>query len=304
MKRFSVLGLLVGLALLTLLVTWQGWTRITEVLQVIGWRVVWLPTYFLVPLGCALLSWWYLFPPNPRPRLTLSAYCTWINFAVNWLLPVAQVGGELARIRLLIKRKFPPGEAIASVVGDQTLQIISQALYALMGVILLTLTQSHGSTINLQKHSLPLFLLVGGSLVVLTLISAGLYWLQHQGLFQLFSKIARKFPAFGTETLNAQATTLDEAIMAMYQRRDRLLIATLWRIGFRLLAAGETWLTLRFLGYPVGLIDALILESLGQAVRSAAFLLPGGLGAQEGGLMAIGAVLGIPINLGLSLSLC
>jgi hypothetical protein len=32
------------------------------------------------------------------------------------------------------------------------------------------------------------------------------------------------------------------------------------------------------LGHPIGLAEAVILESLGQALRSAGFALPGGLG--------------------------
>ena len=306
MRRLSLFGLLFGLTLATLLITWQGWPEIAGVIQIAGWSVVWLPIYYFIPLGCALLSWWYLFPQMCRPQLGFSLYCMWINFAVNWLLPVAQVGGEVARVRLLLKRKFPASEAIASIVGDQTLQLISQALYALTGIVLLGLTPlSHSAASNSGEGSSPLLVVLLASLVILGSLSFGVYWVQQQGIFKLFSRVARKFPTLSSnDTLGDQAALVDNAIVGMYERRDRLLIACVWRFGFRLLAAGETWLALRFLGHPVGVIDALILESLGQAVRSAAFLLPGGLGAQEGGLMAIGAVLGIPVNLSLSLSLC
>ena len=317
MKRLSIVGFLLGLALATVLITWQGWQRITDVLHTAGLSVFWLPIYFLLPLACALLSWWYLFPADERPSLRLTAYCTWINFAVNWLLPVAQVGGEIARVRLLLKRKFPAGGAIASVIGDQTLQIISQALYAFTGVVLLGMASvwRSGSDATVTANTLQsgqLIALLVASIVVLSAISVGLYWVQQQGLFKLFSKMGRKFPKrfsqgfsqLSAKDISRQATTIDEAMVAMYHRRDRLFLAILWRLGFRLLAAGETWLALRFLGYPVGMMDAIILESLGQAVRSAAFLLPGGLGAQEGGMMLIGAALGIPVQLGLSVSLC
>ncbi|MDQ2694335.1 MAG: TIGR00374 family protein, partial [Pseudomonadota bacterium] len=70
-----------------------------------------------------------------------------------------------------------------------------------------------------------------------------------------------------------------------------------------LLGAGEVWLGLYFLGYPVGLLEAVLLESLGQAVRSAAFAVPGALGVQEGGYMLLGGVLGLSPEAGLALSL-
>lgn len=357
MRRLSIGGLLIGLILAIALITWQGWQRITDVLHTAGLAVFWLPVYFLLPLTCALLSWWYLFPQplslpagnanqssvsrtiprtdlstqalHPkrlRPSLTLSSYCLWINFAVNWLLPVAQVGGEIARVRLLLRRKFDSGVAIASIVGDQTLQILSQALYALTGILLLSMKlfqtlNSTDSSVALNPFTIAaaptaaqtqqLLATLGFSILVLSGLSFGFYWIQKQGLFKLFSKIAHKLPkrlskhtSHNSDDIKIQAERIDQAVLAMYHRRDRLLISILWRLGFRILAAGETWLALQFLGNPVSIPDAIILESLGQAVRSAAFLLPGGLGAQEGGMMLIGTALGIPPQLGLSVSLC
>jgi hypothetical protein len=46
-----------------------------------------------------------------------------------------------------------------------------------------------------------------------------------------------------------------------------------------------------------------ILESLGQALRSAGFALPGGLGAQEGGIVAGGVLLGIAPEIALAVAL-
>jgi len=65
----------------------------------------------------------------------------------------------------------------------------------------------------------------------------------------------------------------------------------------------EVWLILFFLGHPVTLSEAFILESLGQAARSAGFMVPGGLGVQEGGLLLVGGQLGLTPELALSLSL-
>src|SRR5205807_652323 len=53
----------------------------------------------------------------------------------------------------------------------------------------------------------------------------------------------------------------------------------------------------------LGFVDCFILESLGQAARSAAFIIPGGLGAQEGAFLLIGGALGVPPDFALALSL-
>src|SRR5205085_2209765 len=60
---------------------------------------------------------------------------------------------------------------------------------------------------------------------------------------------------------------------------------------------------LQLMGHPLNFIDCFILESLGQAARSAAFIIPGGLGAQEGAFLLIGGALGVPPEYALALSL-
>jgi hypothetical protein len=49
--------------------------------------------------------------------------------------------------------------------------------------------------------------------------------------------------------------------------------------------------------------DALMLESVGQAIRGAAFAIPGALGVQEGGYLLLGALVGLHAETGLALSL-
>jgi hypothetical protein len=53
----------------------------------------------------------------------------------------------------------------------------------------------------------------------------------------------------------------------------------------------------------VGWHDALLLESVGQAIRGAAFAIPGSLGAQEGGYLLLAPLVGLPPDAALALSL-
>ena len=76
-----------------------------------------------------------------------------------------------------------------------------------------------------------------------------------------------------------------------------------WRLAGWLVGAGEVWLALHFLGHPVTVAEALLLESLSQAVHSMAFLIPGAIGVQEGGFILLGQVIGLSPELALALSL-
>jgi hypothetical protein len=50
-------------------------------------------------------------------------------------------------------------------------------------------------------------------------------------------------------------------------------------------------------------LDALLLESVGQAIRGAAFAIPASLGMQEGGYLLVAPLVGLTPDLGLALSL-
>jgi uncharacterized membrane protein YbhN (UPF0104 family) len=56
-------------------------------------------------------------------------------------------------------------------------------------------------------------------------------------------------------------------------------------------------------GCPVSLIEAVAIESLGQGSRAAAFMLPGGLGVQDGALIAVCAIFGVPAEIALAMAL-
>ena len=100
------------------------------------------------------------------------------------------------------------------------------------------------------------------------------------------------------------------AIAALYARLDLLyanraglfaagsIHMTVWLFG-----ALEVWAMLVFIGLPASYPEALVIESLTQAIRGAAFAIPGALGAQEGGLVAICAIFGIPADIAIAMSL-
>ena len=65
----------------------------------------------------------------------------------------------------------------------------------------------------------------------------------------------------------------------------------------------EVWFALRLFGHPVGFAAALVLESMTQAVRHLAFMVPAGIGVQEAGLVVFGQALGISGELALAVSM-
>ena len=60
---------------------------------------------------------------------------------------------------------------------------------------------------------------------------------------------------------------------------------------------------LGLLGHPVSLADALVIESLAQALRNAGFMLPGALAVQEGAIIGAAALVGVPPAAALAVAL-
>jgi uncharacterized membrane protein YbhN (UPF0104 family) len=67
--------------------------------------------------------------------------------------------------------------------------------------------------------------------------------------------------------------------------------------------SSEVWIALHFMGHPVSVAQAVAIEALGQGSRAAAFILPGGLGVQDGTLIAACAIFGVPADVALAMSL-
>jgi uncharacterized membrane protein YbhN (UPF0104 family) len=76
-----------------------------------------------------------------------------------------------------------------------------------------------------------------------------------------------------------------------------------WQLAGWMAGALEIWLALHFLGHSVSAAEALAIESLIQAISSAAFLVPGALGLQEAGFVGIALMLGLPAEVGAALAI-
>ena len=97
---------------------------------------------------------------------------------------------------------------------------------------------------------------------------------------------------------------MDEQFARFYRHdRKRLILSMGYAMLNWLLGVAELYLILSLIGHPVSWPDALVIEAAVQMIRTAAFFIPAGIGAQEGALMlACGAIAGSP-NVGIAVAL-
>jgi len=128
--------------------------------------------------------------------------------------------------------------------------------------------------------------------------------LRHGKVFSRLESFAEKLLG-GRSRLTEliDGSRLDLEIRALYAQPLRLIVACAWQfLGF-LAGSFESWLALRLLGYPIGVEGAIAIEAVTQALRHLIFVVPAGLGVQEGGLVLFGSMIGLPAEVCVALSL-
>ena len=202
--------------------------------------------------------------------------------------------------RHLAQRGTPMHEAAAAITVSTTMQSAAQIAFALIGLLAFAAFSKGGG--SGATHALHIAALAASA--VLAVAVAAFYYVQQRGLFGRSSRLIGKFfGPHGALASAARADAIDEAVRTLYRSRGRVAATfALSLIGW-IVAVGEVWLALAFIGHPVNWLDALLLESVGQAIRGAAFAIPGSLGAQEGGYLLLAPVVGLPPDAALALSL-
>lgn len=294
MRILGPVAICLGLALAIALIAYQGASDVAGAIAAASWGIVAVILVRLVPILADGCLWRLLFPRGERPRLPLLLWTRWVGEAVNTLLPGLQVGGALVRTRLLVLKGVPGRHAGASVVVDLTLSTLTQLLFTLIGIGFLVAHYGDSGIVRGASIGVAIGLVLLG----------GFYVSQRRGLFgtlaSLFSRMA-KGRAWVTAVGGAEA--LDNAIREVYRQRWSVFANAAGQLGAWILGAAEIWLALHFMDHPVSVADALLLESLVLAVRAAAFIVPGAVGVQEGALMLLGNVVGLPPDIALGLSL-
>lgn len=303
-KWLLPLGLLVFAALLLS----RGLGAVLSTLVAAGWGLLAVALFHAVPLLVDAAAIQVLLHADGAPGTGsirgawLSALLArWVGESANSALPAGQIGGPLFMARHLAHRGFPARQAIAAITVSTTFQTVSQLAFALMGLALVA-TQSGGAA-----HGRLALTLLGG-VAMLGVMLWLFYRLQRQGLF---ARTARRFGFLLTRgsgherhaRLVERAESVDRAIEETHARAGRNAASLFLSLAGWVVGTGEVYWMLGFLKHPVSWSDALVLESLGQAIRAAGFAVPGALGVQEGGYLLLAPLAGLPPQHALALSL-
>jgi putative membrane protein len=216
-----------------------------------------------------------------------------VREAINSFFPLAVIGGDVIGARLLAQFSVATNLAVASVLVDIFVQVVCLLVFVLAGVgIVAGLVGDHAVTAT--------------ALVLLAIAVPAVSGFFLALNFGAFEPAVRWLIAFGEKRQwSAFGHVADvggwlQLIWRNYRGLSESFVVHLATVFF---GAIEVWIALKFMNHPVGVMEAIAIESLGQGSRSAAFVLPGGLGVQDGAMVAVCALFGVPAEVALAMAL-
>ena len=298
MTRTATWLLSAGVLLFIGLVASQGLATMAATLALAGWGLLLVALFHLLPLVLDAAAIRVLFAATGARGSTLDAVLArWAGESANSLMPGGQIGGPVLMARQLALRGMRIEDAAAAITVNTTFQTFAQILFALIGITLIGAYASHVS-----QHALRMSALIASALLALQV--GGFYLVQRRGFFSKLMRAVNRFA--GKRDWSGwltKAEAIDAAVQLTYRRKTMVAASFLLSLAGWLVGTGEVYLIVYLFGHPVSWSDALVLESLGQAVRGAAFAVPGALGVQEGGYLLLAPLAGLSSDMGLALSL-
>lgn len=297
MTRAAFWLLAAGLLLFIAVLVSHGISAVFATLALAGWGLLGVTLFHLLPLALDAAAIRILQVRAAGVSMRNALLVRWIGESANSLMPAGQIGGPLLMIRQLAQRGVATADAAAAITASTTLQTVAQILFALLGLALLG---SRASLIPLAGSGTAA--IIGACVLVLSI--GNFYLLQRRGLFGKLTRLLQRFS--GRRDLSGilrHAEAIDAALKQMYTHSGRITGSFALSLLGWIAGTGEVWLICRLLDSPVSWTNALVLESLGQTIRSAAFAVPGSLGVQEGGYVLLAPLAGLRPEVALALSL-
>lgn len=291
MGRIRGLLLLLGLILLGVLLVTIDIRPVLHQVQSLSWKLL------LLLLPCVLtqildtFGWRYAFRGCLLPFFTLLPVRL-AGKAFNTTSLTGTLGGEPVKVYLLYPR-VSVEEGAASVVIDKTTALLAQISVLLLGIVFSLLVVPAGSPL---LRGMVVLALLGLSAI------GGFVAAQRRGFFSRSLKTLNRL-GFSWQRGVEAAQGLDETIAAFYTaHRSRLALSYLFHLLGSLVGILEVYLILRLLGLPVSLTTAIVIEAFSAAIKAAGFLIPGAIGVEEGGNVAVFLAVGLTAEMALSFS--
>ncbi len=294
-RPLRFLALAAGAVILGLLVREVGIESLVDGARAVGWLAVPIVALHGVVYGLNTFAWWLTLAhePGAPPWRTLYRIMI-VGFAINFLTPIVNAGGEPYRIAALTPW-LGTRRAAGSVLQYAMLHAYSSLLMWLTAIAAaLSLGHVDG------RIRATLGVLAGLIVTALFVVRSGhrhgfvtglAGWIARRRLGRLSAWLARREADF--EAVDAQLIALHR------DQRGRLLAAIAVDYVSRLVAVGELLIVAYAVGAAMSWTAATMISGLSALAVNIFFILPYEMGSREGSLYALFALAGVPASVGM-----
>jgi glycosyltransferase 2 family protein len=252
---------------------------------------------FLCVYGLALSpllagAWYVLLPRDGIAHFGVFVWARMLREAVSDILPFSSIGAIALGARAAILHRVPAPIAFASTIVDVTTELLAQIAFIALGLGVL----ARRAPATALSASLAKFVLIG--LATAVLAGAVLLVLQRYGQRLTAQIAARLLPRAVAHT-----AAVGRALDAIHAARARLLLSCGLHLAAWIASGVGTWIAFRLMGARVDVLLTIAVEAFVGAVRSAAVLVPSGLGVQEASYAILAPLLGVGAEFGVAVSL-
>ena len=279
-KRFKLILLIVGCAIFFVLIYKVGPSTIYHQLIVLKWKVLLLLLPFSLVFVLDTLGWKYAFT-NSKISFKDLFLIRIAGESLNWIIPSANFAGEPMKAYFLKKHNVPMVEGMASVVISKTMLIISQIIFVMIGVAFLLFELNISGSRMISSMAI---ILLGIPIIMFIVFT------QRQGLFAFSLKLLRllRIKIRYIEEREEKLLELDKNIYQFYRHnKKRAFYSFVYCFLGYIAGLIEVFMILYFLNVPVDTVSIYIIESLATVAKGITSFIPGSVGGQEGGIVAI-----------------
>jgi len=289
--RLAILATL-GVALAFYLFLYIGWRAVFSSAIAIGWGN--FAILCLYALGLFLLlgtAWRVLLPEASGFGPWVFVRARMVRDSAAAILPFSELGGIALGVRAAVLLGVPSPLATASMIVDVTTELLAQIAYLALGLAILTVRAPQNSSVAWLTTSS----LIG---LVLAAIGAAMFIVVQRYGRRITARLATPLLRDAGRTTNGVIAALD----AIYRSPGRVTLSVALHFGAWIASGVATWIAFRMMGAHIDFAAVIAIESLICALRSAAVLIPNGLGVQEAGYAFLTPLFGVSAQLGLAVS--
>ena len=299
-RHLRILAVLLGTTCLAYLVMHVGAGKLVDNAKTIGWGI--LLVIGLAGVSHVIKTWaWRLTAPGELNKVSFARTLglRLASEALGLFGVAGQFLGDGTRASLL-GSEVETSSAISSVALDRGLFMLSGLIVMIVGLLTLMFVPAapHGLRICASVTTVVLLILL-----FLTVWAVRQGW----GVLSGAARVVGCVPGLKAWLQRKESViqSADEQLLRFHTRAPGAFwMSALLNFVAHGLAIAEIYLILLLMGGKVSPLGALMLESLTKLINAIGGLIPGALGAYEGGNMAIAKLVGISASGGLTLGLC